>query len=53
MAPPNRKQTAVLESPLNRKRIAALESPSGAADSLFPAKKQKYYNASFFPDSKK
>ncbi len=39
-------------APPNRKRIAAPESPGGVADSPLPAKKQKHFNASLFPDSK-
>ena len=52
MAPPNQRWPAAPESPPNRKQTAALESPGGAADSPLPAKKQKYFNASLFPDSK-
>lgn len=41
-------------APRNRKRIAPLDSPgtAGGAESPLPAKKQKHYNASLFPDSK-
>ncbi len=52
-SPSNHKRTTAPESPPNCKQIAAPESLGGAADSSLPAKKQKHFNVSLFPDSKK
>lgn len=53
MAPPNCKWTAAPESLPNQKQTVAPESPGSPADSPVPTKKQKYFYASLFSDSKK